>query len=123
MDKEQLVTVAVARQMVHAALDSPMAETQAGIAHQKRGTPRRGAGFFQEVGIKSPRPQRAVKLCPCRRRLRMDHLRGRTVESLFAELALKSIRRQIGVRLARSGSFNARKRDPSSNHRSTPRAI
>jgi hypothetical protein len=119
--EQELVAVAVAREVVHPAIGVPDAELDVGVGQHRRRSPRAAGAFATQPGeIEGARAQRAFPAGPAGRRVLVIHHGRRAEEAFLAQLALEGALGQVGVRLARGAALHAWKRDVIAGHVGCP---
>ncbi len=111
MDKQELVAVGIAGQMLHRAVHGPDADFQIGIGQQHRRF--EGIGTFRRrrQRVEGVRAQGPLEMRPAGGRMPVIELGGRTEEAVAAHLALIGSLGQIGMGLTRGFAFRAGKFD------------
>src|SRR5690554_3550049 len=111
MDEQQVIAVRIAYQMIHRRAEVPVANAHVRVVQNVGGLPRRSLIARNAIQIERMRPQWPFERNPTRRRMLVMKERRRPEEALLADLALIRPRRQIRMRLARGGTFDARQRE------------
>jgi hypothetical protein len=111
MHEQQLVTIGVARQMIHRCSGIPYAHTYVRVTQDLRRLPWRGLILIELIQIESVRAQWPFELHPAGGRMTMMKERGRTEKAFLADLALERPLRQVGMRLPRGGALDSRRND------------
>ena len=112
MHEQNVVAVGVAGELGHPAFGAPEADLCRRVSEDPRRRPRRALRPVDLVEIERARAERSLEPGPCGRRVPMVQLGRRPEETLAADLALSGALRQIAVRLTRSLTLDARKRNP-----------
>jgi hypothetical protein len=116
VDEQELVAVAVAREIGHRLVELPDPHLQMRIAHHQRGLPRVGLRRGELGEVERARPDRAVEIDPVGRLVPVMELRRRAEEALLADLALVGAFGQADMRLARRRSLDLAQWNPVLGH-------
>jgi len=111
MQKQQIVAVCIAHQMIHRRRGLPEADAHVAIAEHICGLPWRALRARQLVQVERMRPQRTFERGPARRRMLVMEERRGPEEAFLADLALVRAGRHVGVCLARSRALDLRNED------------
>ena len=121
VDEQQLVAVAVAREMVHVAIGVPEAQLDVGVVQHRRRLP----GLRARCSLSLARSKARGRSGPSQLVQPVGGclwyiMRRRAEEAFLAQLALERALGQVGVRLARRAALDARKGDVIAGHVSCP---
>ncbi len=116
VDEQQLVAVAVARQLAHRLIELPDAHLEMRVVHHRLRGPGVALAGDQLVEVEGARPDGAVELDPVGRLVLVVELRRGAEEALLADLALVGALGQPDMGLARGGALDLAQQDPVLGH-------
>jgi hypothetical protein len=111
MHEQQLVTIGVARQMIHAARELPVTQLAMRVAENNRRVPGRSRAALELGQVEGVWPEWSLESGPAGGRVAVIEKTRRPEEPFLAHLALEAALGQVGVRLAAGDALDAREPD------------